>query len=468
MQFNLTLPSFSDIEKSSELESIKGYLSTLHDQLRYMMLNIDTENLSSPLNETINNAAHTADQAQSSIVKMQDGLSEISQTANKINWLIQDGDSSTNFTMTKYAVSLISDVFDIKSMVKFTDLQNKGSTIINGNNITTGSVTADKISVNDISSLSAKIGGFDLGASSISSKNNNGSLDICSASSESEYWISAKNAEGSNTFYIKKDGSCFFDGNFISDSSVSADKISVNDISSLSAKIGGFDLGASSISSENSNGSLDICSASSESEYWISAKNAEGSNTFYIKKDGSCFFDGNFISDSSVSADKISVSDISSISAKIGGFDLGVSSISSENSNGSLDICSASSESEYWISAKNAEGSNTFYIKKDGSCFFDGNFISGSSVSADKLYSDNEKRLDFTNNYYGIKVGKSLHISDGYCTRKIYLNTSGNLMFETGHGNEVFSLGVNYDSNGSPVLSVYDIGCNMIGSIHLS
>lgn len=116
-------------------------------------------------------------------------LTNVEQTANKIDWLVKSGTDSSNMVLTDNAYSLIAKNIDLTGKVTFnsfglelqkeysevktnasngntanTNLNNyvftKDTTTINGGNITTGSITADKLSVDDLSALNAKIGGF--------------------------------------------------------------------------------------------------------------------------------------------------------------------------------------------------------------------------------------------------------------------------------------------------------------------
>lgn len=77
-------------------------------------------------------------------------ISTVSQAANKINWIVASGTSSSNFTMTDRAVKLVADTIDLSGYVTFSALSTSGKTTINGANITTGTISADRI---DVSSL---------------------------------------------------------------------------------------------------------------------------------------------------------------------------------------------------------------------------------------------------------------------------------------------------------------------------
>lgn len=353
---NITLPTLEEISDKNNAEKIRGYLATLHDQLRYMMLNIDTDNLSDGLKTTISDASENAEFSKNNVIELNkdvsdlnsnvsdlnsnvsdlndgvsnlnngvnqlngevyqikeniltygENISSVTQTADKINWLVKDGTNSSNFTLTSRATSLISDCIDFTGYVKFNDLSQSGSTSINGNNIMTGTLSADKITVGDLSSLSASIGGWSL------------------------------NADG------------------------------------LSTTASGY---------------------------------------------------------------------------------------------GSLSLNSASSSDSYWLKATNANGYTTFYISKNGSCYFNGSYISNGSISANKISTDSENRLDLTNNYNGIKVGSSIYVTNGSVTRRMFVNPAGVLTFDTGNGNTTFSLALNRDGS-NYTLSVLNGSGQTVGNINL-
>ena len=74
-------------------------------------------------------------------------LSTMTQSANKIEWLVS-GDSESNFTITDKALELISDSITLTGYVTFNDLSKSGKTEINGDNITTGSLDCELITAN--------------------------------------------------------------------------------------------------------------------------------------------------------------------------------------------------------------------------------------------------------------------------------------------------------------------------------
>ena len=77
-------------------------------------------------------------------------ISVVQQTADKIYWLVKDGDSASNFTLTSRAATLIADEINLQGVVKFSNLSTPGQTIISGSNIKTGTIQGVDIVGNNI------------------------------------------------------------------------------------------------------------------------------------------------------------------------------------------------------------------------------------------------------------------------------------------------------------------------------
>lgn len=89
-------------------------------------------------------------QLTSTIENVSGEMSSLSQTADKINWLVRSGSSSSDFTMTDRAIQLMAEGIDLNGYVTFSALQANGQTKIHGGNITTGLISADRIDVDAI------------------------------------------------------------------------------------------------------------------------------------------------------------------------------------------------------------------------------------------------------------------------------------------------------------------------------
>lgn len=81
-------------------------------------------------------------------VQAQDGrISTAQQTADKIEWIIEDGTNASNFTLTSRMAELVAEEINITGFVTFNDLERSGSTTINGDNITTGNIECERLSI---------------------------------------------------------------------------------------------------------------------------------------------------------------------------------------------------------------------------------------------------------------------------------------------------------------------------------
>lgn len=137
-----------------------------------------------------------------SVVKEQNSqgtkMSQIEQTANKINFLVKSGTSESNFTMTDKAISLIAKELNISGYVTFSDLSGSGKTTINGSNITTGTIDAKKVTVKNLSASNITSGIIDCKNISVINLNANnitsGSLDV------SRVYAGGKQAIGLGTY----------------------------------------------------------------------------------------------------------------------------------------------------------------------------------------------------------------------------------------------------------------------------
>lgn len=118
-------------EYTDDEKKIKDYLFTLNMQLRYMFSNIDPEeNFSDP---------------DLNYVRQDESFSIIEAGAEKISWILSDGESEGSFSLSPRMIELLSENVKIEGIVKFTDLEKEGSTVIHGGNITSGTLKADRI-----------------------------------------------------------------------------------------------------------------------------------------------------------------------------------------------------------------------------------------------------------------------------------------------------------------------------------
>lgn len=79
-------------------------------------------------------------------------LTNVEQTANKIDWLVKSGTDSSNMVLTDNAYSLIAKNIDLKGNATFSSFLDTSKTYINGGKIATGSITANQIAADAITS----------------------------------------------------------------------------------------------------------------------------------------------------------------------------------------------------------------------------------------------------------------------------------------------------------------------------
>ena len=117
---------------------------------------------------TLTGITSTVSDITSTVDGMDVKLSSVEQTASKISWLVKNGTSSSDFTITDRLISLTSSALNIDALTTFMNSAKTGSsTVIDGGSIITDSITADKLSVSSLEAIVAKIGGFNITSTSI-------------------------------------------------------------------------------------------------------------------------------------------------------------------------------------------------------------------------------------------------------------------------------------------------------------
>lgn len=203
------------LDDRKERQQILNYLALLDEKLRYMFQNIDPEENYTPsafqnyikteegltslqveqgkisslvsdlegnfslLEQTVNGISsivsdmegnfsvleQTVNGIQSTVGNIDGELSQVSQETDKISWIVASGTSASNFTLTSRMAKLVAEEVDITGFVTFNDLEESGSTTINGDNITTGEISSDYIHLGDLMAVhrtgySSIVGGY--------------------------------------------------------------------------------------------------------------------------------------------------------------------------------------------------------------------------------------------------------------------------------------------------------------------
>lgn len=152
----------------SSIQTVDGNLSTLSQTVSGFNTRIENaEGAVSTLSQTVSGFNTRIENAEGSVSTLtqnvnsfktrietaEGNITSVTQTANKINWLVKSGTSASDFTMTDRAVKLVADKIDLSGYVTISALGTAGKTTINGANITTGTIKADRI---DTSTLKVK------------------------------------------------------------------------------------------------------------------------------------------------------------------------------------------------------------------------------------------------------------------------------------------------------------------------
>lgn len=168
---------------NADLSEDVASLAIQADQIQSTVSNNYTSldgKISSNSSKITQTATSIRSEVSTAINGVNQSISVVEQTANKISWLVKSGTSSSNFTLTDRAISLVANTIDLDGYVTFTNLsQVNSSTTINGGNIKTGTIDASKATITNINAsnintgtLSAdRISGGTIDASRITVKN---------------------------------------------------------------------------------------------------------------------------------------------------------------------------------------------------------------------------------------------------------------------------------------------------------
>lgn len=192
------------------------------------------------LTTSVSTIEQTAEKISTRVEKTEQGIdglttdvSEIEQYAKSIRLSVTNGTDSSSFQLTAGAAVLSSGSIKFSGMVTFTDLTSNGNTKINGDYITTGTISASRIDLSSYSTttnvkslISSAIDGIELsvtnGTSSSSFKLTSGTTTLSSG----EIKIT-----GMVTFSdLKSNSKTVINGDYITTGTISADRIDVSDL----------------------------------------------------------------------------------------------------------------------------------------------------------------------------------------------------------------------------------------------
>ena len=145
---------------SSRITTADGNISSLTQTAESMSSKIsDAEGNISSLSQTVNGLSskittaegnisslqQTAGTLSSKVSNVEGSVSTLSQTVNGFSLSVSNGASSSTIKLMSGSTVISSKSISFSGMVTFSDLSTKGSTTINGSNITTGTINACNI-----------------------------------------------------------------------------------------------------------------------------------------------------------------------------------------------------------------------------------------------------------------------------------------------------------------------------------
>lgn len=129
---------------TARVSNSEGEISTLKQTATSITSRVSTAE------GNISTLTQTANSLTSRVSTAEGNISTVTQTANKISWLVASGTSSSNFTLTDRTITLVANKIDLSGYVTFSSLSTSGQTAINGANITTGTISADRIDADSL------------------------------------------------------------------------------------------------------------------------------------------------------------------------------------------------------------------------------------------------------------------------------------------------------------------------------
>lgn len=133
---NITaLYQFAD-EITQKVEDAEGNITTLTATAQGLNTRVtDAEG-------SISTLTQTATSLSSKVSSVEGSVSTLTQTVNSISLGVSNGEESSTIKLYRNGVAVSSQNIQFTGMVKFSDLSGSGTTVINGNNITTGEIRA--------------------------------------------------------------------------------------------------------------------------------------------------------------------------------------------------------------------------------------------------------------------------------------------------------------------------------------
>lgn len=124
---------------SSKISDAEGNISSLSQTVNGLSSKISTAE------GNISSLQQTASSLSSKVSNVEGSVSTLTQTVNGFSLSVSNGTSSSTIKLMSGSTVISSKSISFSGMVTFSDLSKKGSTTINGSNITTGTINACNI-----------------------------------------------------------------------------------------------------------------------------------------------------------------------------------------------------------------------------------------------------------------------------------------------------------------------------------
>ena len=133
---NITaLYQFAD-EITQKVEDAEGNITTLTATAQGLSTRVTNAEGS------ISTLTQTAESLTIKVSGVEKSVSTVSQTVNSISLGVTNGSESSTIKLYRNEIEVSSQTIQFTGLVSFSDLEGNGTTVINGNNITTGEIRA--------------------------------------------------------------------------------------------------------------------------------------------------------------------------------------------------------------------------------------------------------------------------------------------------------------------------------------
>lgn len=139
MEGNISSIAITAERLISRMTDAEGNISVLQQTANSLTSQV------SDLEGNVSTLQQTSQSLTTRITDAEGNISSLVQTVNGFTLSVTNGTSSSTIRLMSSGVQVSSQVIQMTGMVTFTDLSGNGTTVINGNNITTGTISANRL-----------------------------------------------------------------------------------------------------------------------------------------------------------------------------------------------------------------------------------------------------------------------------------------------------------------------------------